>query len=195
MNNRQYLDANKLARVRRQILRDKRLTDTEISQIEETAKNMIPERNVEPLLIMENFDNEEIEQMINKIRKGEKIIQQEKQTGKIEQENYKLETEIKETKKKFLRKIYQIKYMKTEQREKPCKIRSHKKEKILINRDKIATKEIPCECEETLVHKVICAGAYVVTEKLKEKPKKFTNRRINIKPRWKERIEKEINEL
>ena len=38
---------------------------------------------------MENLDNEEIEQIINKIRKGERIIQQEKQTDKIEQENYK----------------------------------------------------------------------------------------------------------
>ena len=49
---------------------------------------------------MENLDNEEIEQIINKIKKGEKIIQQEKQTDKIEQEYYKLEPEIKKIKKK-----------------------------------------------------------------------------------------------
>ena len=35
---------------------------------------MTPERNVELVLIMENLDSEEIEQMINKIRIGEKII-------------------------------------------------------------------------------------------------------------------------
>ena len=80
MSNRQYIDANKLANVRRQILRYKRLINTEISQIEKTDKNMIPERNVEPVLRMENLDNEEIEQMISKIRK--KIIKQEKQTDK-----------------------------------------------------------------------------------------------------------------
>ena len=74
MNNRQYIDAKKLANVRRQILRDKRLTDAEISQIEEVATNMIPGRNVEPVLIIGNLDNEEIEQMINKIKKVEKII-------------------------------------------------------------------------------------------------------------------------
>ena len=85
MNNRQYIDANKLANVRRQILRDKRLTDTEISQIEKDARNMIPESNVETVLKMENLDNEEIEQMINKIRKREKIVQQEKQADKFEQ--------------------------------------------------------------------------------------------------------------
>ena len=85
LSNRQYIDANKLANVRRQILRNKRLIDTDISQIEKADKNMIPERNVEPVLRMENLDNEEIEQMISKIRK--KIKQQEKQTDKTELEN------------------------------------------------------------------------------------------------------------
>ena len=45
-NNRQYVDSNKLVNIRRQILRDKILTDTEISQIEEATKNLVPERNV-----------------------------------------------------------------------------------------------------------------------------------------------------
>ena len=36
---------------------------------------------------------------------------------------------------------------------------------------------------------------FVVTEKLNGKPKKFTNKRVNKKPRWKERIEKKIREL
>ena len=74
MNNRQYIDAKKLVNVRKQILTDKRLTDAEISQIGEVTTNMIPERNVEPVLIIGNFDNEEREQMINKIKKVEKII-------------------------------------------------------------------------------------------------------------------------
>ena len=52
------------------------------------------------------------------IRKGEKIIQQEKQTNKIEQENDELEPETKEIKREILRKIHQIKHMKIEEREK-----------------------------------------------------------------------------
>ena len=44
---------------------------------------MTPERNVEPLPIMENLDNEEIEQMVNKIREGMKIIQQEKKQTEL----------------------------------------------------------------------------------------------------------------
>ena len=74
LNNRQYIDANKLANVRRRILGNKRLTDIEISQIEKATKNMIPERSVEPVLIMKNLNNEKIEQIINKIREREKII-------------------------------------------------------------------------------------------------------------------------
>ena len=74
LNKRQYIDANKLANVRRRILGNKRLTDIEISQIEKATKNMIPERSVEPVLIMKNLNNEKIEQIINKIREREKII-------------------------------------------------------------------------------------------------------------------------
>lgn len=94
------------------VLRDKKLTNTESSQIEEAAKNMIRERNAEPVLIMENLENEEIQRMINKIRKIEKIIQQEKQKDKIKPKNYKIESEIKEIKKEIVRKIYQTKHMK-----------------------------------------------------------------------------------
>ena len=94
------------------LLRDKKLTNTESSQIEEAAKNMIRERNAEPVLIMENLENEEIQRMINKIRKIEKIIQQEKQKDKIKPKNYKIESEIKEIKKEIVRKIYQTKHMK-----------------------------------------------------------------------------------
>ena len=85
---------------------------------------MTPERNVEPTLITENLDNEEIEQMINKIRKGEKIIQQEKQTDKIEQENYELEPETKKIKEEILRKMHQIKYIEIEEKQKERKRKS-----------------------------------------------------------------------
>ena len=45
------------------------------------------------------------------------------------------------------------------------------------------------------MNEVIHVGAYVVTEKLNAKSKKLTNGRVNKKPRWKEKIEKEINEM
>ena len=74
LKNRQYIDANKLANVRRQIVRGKRLTYIELSQIEDAAKNVRPERNVESVIRVENLDNEEIEDVINRIRNGENII-------------------------------------------------------------------------------------------------------------------------
>ena len=127
--------------------------------------------------------------MINRIRNGENIIQQEEQEDKIEKVNYELEPETKELKEEILREIHQIKYMKVEEREKLCKIRSDKRAKILINRTKIATKEILRECKETLenINEVIYAGGYVVTEKLNGKQKMYTSRRTNEKARWKEK--------
>ena len=56
--------------------------------------------------------------------------------------------------------------MKIKERENLSKFTSDKKEKILINRAKIATKEILWECEETLetMNEVIYAEAFVVKE-------------------------------
>ena len=149
---------------------------------------MTPERNFEAVLIMENLDNREIEHMINKIRKGEKVIQQKGETEKTEHKIYEFEPETKEIKEEVLRKIHQIKYIKIEETEKLCKIRSDKKVKILIYRTKIATKEILCEYEEVLetMNEDIYERSYVVKEKPNGKSKKFTNRRVNKKPRWKE---------
>ena len=71
LNNRQYI--SKLANVRTQIVRDKRLTDVELLQIEDAAKNVRPERNVEPVIRVENLDNEEIEEMTNRKNKQTKL--------------------------------------------------------------------------------------------------------------------------
>ena len=53
------------------------------------------------------------------------------------------------------------------------------------------------ECEETLVttNEVIYARAYVITEKLNGKPKNYNNRRKHKQSVWKNKIEKEINEI
>ena len=58
-----------------------------------------------------------------------------------------------------------------------------KRVKIVINRAKIATKEILCECEETLetMKEVIYARCYSMTEKLNEKSKKITETKRNNK--------------
>ena len=111
---------------------------------------MIPERTVGPELKMENVDNEEIKQMINKIRKGKNKIQQEKQTDKIEQENYELEPEKKRHKRTNFKKNTAGQINKFEEIEKLCKIRSDTNTKIKINKAKMTTKEILCEYEETL---------------------------------------------
>ena len=113
-------------------MRDKRLTDIELSQIEDAAKNVRPERNVKPVIRVEKLENEEIEEMINRIKNGENIILQEEQADKTEQVNYELKPETKELKEEILRKIHQIKYMRVEEREKLSKIRSDQRARILV---------------------------------------------------------------
>ena len=53
------------------------------------------------------------------------------------------------------------------------------------------------ECEEILVttNEVIHVGAYVITEKLNGKPKNYNNRRKYKQSVWKNKVEKEINEI
>ena len=61
----------------------------------------------------------------------------------------------------------------------------------------MTTKEILCECKETLGSmkwSYLCTSLFV-TGKLNRKLNKFTNKGVNTKPCWKERIEKEIYEL
>ena len=65
--------------------------------------------------------------------------------------------------------------------------------KIVIYGAKIATKEILCEYEEVLMNEDIYERNYVVQEKPNGKSKKFTNRRVKKKPRWKEKLDNDIN--
>ena len=75
----------KTSKCKETVLRDKRLTDTEKPQREDimlkAAENMTPERNVEPVLTIENLDHEE--RMITKITKR----RENNRAGKTNREN------------------------------------------------------------------------------------------------------------
>ena len=75
----------KTSKCKETVLRDKRLTDTEKPQREDimlkAAENMTPERNVEPVLTIENLDHEE--RMITKITKK----RENNRAGKTNREN------------------------------------------------------------------------------------------------------------
>ena len=86
----------------------------------------------------------------------------------------KLDAETKELKDNILdkrQKILQIKFTNAEDTERLSKIRTVKKEKKLIERTKIAMKEIINEFEETLetTNEIIYAAEYEIMEKLNGK--------------------------
>ena len=62
---------------------------------------MTPERIFELVLTIKKLDNEELEQMMNKIRKGEKIIQQQEQTIKMNRKIMNLNQKQRNEKKTF----------------------------------------------------------------------------------------------
>ena len=113
---------------------------------------MRPERNVEPVIRVENLDNEEIEEMINRIRN---IIQQREYntTGRTSRQNWTSKlwtwTRNKRVKRRNFKKntsnqIHESwrEREREREREKLCYIRLDKRATVLINRAKIATKEI-----------------------------------------------------
>ena len=56
-----YLDANKLANVRRYIVREKKLTDTEIAQIKEQVRVDMSHNLMEKIILERNEDPEDVE--------------------------------------------------------------------------------------------------------------------------------------
>ena len=100
-------------------------------------------------------------------------------------------------KDKILRKILQIKFTNIEDRETLSKIQTDKTGKKLIERAKIAVKEIINEFEKTLetINEIIYTAASVITEKLNYKSKHNISKRIHKQPHWKSKIKQEMNAI
>ena len=84
---RPYIDANKLANVRQDIINKKRLTEAEIEDIKKTVRKQIKTEKPKPgdvAVKMENLTPEQIENTIKQIRQGKKVNQQ-YQNPKMEQ--------------------------------------------------------------------------------------------------------------
>ena len=125
---RRYIDANKLANVRRYITNKKRLTEAEIEDIKETVRKQTKAQKPEPENVavkMENLTAEQIENTIKQIRQGKKVNQQ-NQNSEMEQlqgntrdmleEKKELDAETKKMKDEILRQIIQLKNIDTEGR-------------------------------------------------------------------------------
>ena len=125
---RPYIDVNKLANARQDIMSKKRLTEAEIENIKKTVRKQTKTEKPKPedvAVKMENLTPEQIENAIKQIRQGKDVNQQnqspemeqpQENAGDMPEEREELDAETKEMKEELLRQIIQIKGIDIEDR-------------------------------------------------------------------------------
>ena len=126
----------------------KRLTEAEIEDIKKTVKKQTKTekpKSEDVAVKMENLTPEQKENTIKQIRQGKEVNQQSQNTEMeqpqenkrdMPEEREELDAEIKEIKEEILRQIIQLKNIDIEDRQKLRKIRSDKKARKLIDKEK-----------------------------------------------------------
>ena len=116
---RSYIDPNKLANIRRDIMNKKRLTEAEIEDIKKTTRNQTKTEKPKPkdaAVKMEKLTPEQIENTVKRIRQKKKVNQQnqntemkqpQQNTRDTPEEREELDAETKEMKEEILRQVIQ----------------------------------------------------------------------------------------
>jgi len=175
---RPYINANKLANVRRDIVKNKRLSDTELENIRRKTREVLAQENINQEPEITNLENE-IE--TTRIAEADTIMNEER-------DNY---IELKE---RVMRKWEELKYQDMKDRERLPKIHNDKKTIHLIKQANKILEDIKNnqqdELELTSINQLCYAAASVVTEITGSKHKKKQGKQKQ--PKWKADIEKDI---
>ena len=148
---RSYIDANKLANVRRDIMKNNRLTATEIEEIKRKIRQPIntEQQNPEDSRVrLENLTLEQVENTIEQVRQGNEInninqtVRQEERFE--ENETFVVENKeaIEEIKVEILEEFFKTQNMNIEEREPLLKLETNKKNKLSIRIGNIALDQI-----------------------------------------------------
>ena len=185
---RSYLDANKLATVRRDIEKNQSLSNDELKKIEEKVRQdlQIPEIE-EPAAISEN----------TKPEPGTPAVLEnvDENNNSIEETYLEDDEVISEMKDNILRKWEVLKENDMAERPVLPKIKNDRKSKQLIQRANKAIELIKLSnagFSLTELNQLIYAAAFIITEELGIKPQKTTTNRKRKPPAWKLKIEKDI---
>ena len=118
---RPYIDANKLANFRQDIMNKKRLKEADIENIKKTIRKQTKTEKIKPEDIavkVENLTPQQIQNTIKQIRQGKEVNQQnqnlemeqpQENTRDMPKERQDIDSETKEMKKKILRQLIQLK--------------------------------------------------------------------------------------
>ena len=218
---RTYIGANKLANVRRDIIKNKRLTDIEIHNIKEEVRRKIAIQTKENTAEVPSM-NRDLPSTTATGNTVRQIIEDEdtavKEANDVETEQITVEemsqemsenpdsitpnfqtNDVEIMRQNILRELGIVQNIEMNKREILHKIQSNKNTKLKIKTGNSALKEILKEIlkvrEPNLneVNNLIYATAKVVTEECTGSKKRKDNKRR--KPIWKEKIEKEIEQM
>ena len=190
------IDANKLANVRRDIIRQKRITDEEMDNIRRKVNQSIQ--------INENSNEEDVREQEGDINSNEtdqpmqiettqpmqiETTQDIQNTNSINEE-----TKYQQLRNDIIQRLIEIQHQELYDRDMLPKITNDRKTKQLIKQTNGVIEDIIASSTEsldlTLINQLCYAAASVVTEMIN--PKKKKQHRTRKQPKWKEDIEKDI---
>ena len=196
-----------MGNVRRDIFKNKRLSDAEIDQIRhevnvdtavESMRNMTEENtnneNCEPVVDAQNFNDNEIQELINDIRNSENVNLEADVTELFaEQYNH----EIKHAHKEIVNQFSRTSHLELSDREPLPKLACGSKLNESIKVYNVALKEILSEreCDLTSLNALVYSTAKATTAKVGVKVNMKKNYQVNKPPKWKVKIQKEIDLL
>ena len=200
-------DSNKLANVRHDRIGNKRLTDAEIDQIrtqirneenvtsdEEEEQHFIENMNFEPIVLILQLNMNEVQNRIAEVRNAS-INDEDPESQDNFTEQYSQETE--EARLDILREFSRTEHQDFPERDPVPKITNSAKLNLKIKLYNVALKKILTnkECDLSNVNAIIYATGKAISNQMGVKTKKKKSKHTNKPPKWKVKIQKEIDAL
>ena len=207
-NYREYIDANKLSNVRRDIFRSKRLNDAQINEIrleineenrkEDEAESDSSDETVdvnigEPLVQVVNLNADEINNLENVRNMNDQADTPVENIDFINNNREKIDL----AKQNIIHVLSELQHTEMPNREDLPKIVLNNKNRVTIKLYNVALKKIVTEMniELTTINNLFYATAKAITNDLGIRMKKKRKSHVNKEPKWKIRIQKEIDSL
>ncbi|XP_063585358.1 uncharacterized protein LOC134762742 [Penaeus indicus] len=194
---RENFNPNKLANVRRDIIKNKRLTDAEIDQIRTSILNVeIVDNAVEPepaVLNQEPDGNEINDSDVVENRNPADVVEDANLDEFIEQHR----DDIEEARLDILREFSKTEHQEYSERDSLPKITQSSKLRQTIKIYNVALKDVldNQELDLSTLNTYIYATEKAISNTMGNKLKKKTKKHINKAPKWKIRLQKEIDAL
>ncbi|XP_063588611.1 uncharacterized protein LOC134765758 [Penaeus indicus] len=194
---RENFNPNKLANVQRDIIKNKRLTDAEIDQIRASILNVeIVDNAVEPepaMLNQEPDDNEINDSDVVENRNPADVVEDANLDEFIEQHR----DDIEEARLDILREFSRTEHQEYSERDSLPKITQSSKLRQTIKIYNVALKDVldNQELDLSTLNIYIYAAGKAISNTMGNKLKKKTKKHVNKAPKWKIRLQKEIDAL